>query len=135
MTGAEAKTKWCPAARVLLPVNQTGNRISTAMKAMAERSGRHEAEWYAQQEADCRCIGSGCMAWRWQEELFRRRRHPVDRAQASSVQEPPRPIGLPPSWKWNATYADEGDACWIEPIEEANARRHGYCGLAGAPGT
>ena len=64
LTESEARTKWCPFARVLLPVHQSGNRISTFHKANAE--SERDKEHYAQQERDCCCIASDCMAWRWQ---------------------------------------------------------------------
>ena len=64
MTEAEAMKKWCPFARVLLPVNQSGNRVSTFHKRIAGESDRKH---YEEQEADCKCLASGCMAWRWSE--------------------------------------------------------------------
>lgn len=65
MTEEQAQQKWCPFARVLLPVHQAGNRISTFHKALAAKSGSSDVEHYAQQEADCNCLGSRCMAWRF----------------------------------------------------------------------
>jgi hypothetical protein len=64
-TEEEATQKWCPFARVLLPVNQAGNRVSTFHMQLAEKSGSSDAEHYRRQVADCNCIGSRCMAWRW----------------------------------------------------------------------
>ncbi|MBK8019807.1 MAG: hypothetical protein IPK20_26155 [Betaproteobacteria bacterium] len=65
-TEKEAKTKWCPFTRVLLPVHQSGNRIGTFHKRIADDVDRKH---YEEQEADCKCIGSGCMAWRWEVAL------------------------------------------------------------------
>lgn len=65
MTEAEAKTKWCPMARVLLPVNQAGNRISTFHLTLSDPRDR---EHYEKQRADCNCLGSGCAAWRWKPQ-------------------------------------------------------------------
>ena len=59
---SEALTKWCPLSRVLLPVHQSGNRISTFHKERASTPG--DKEHYAQQERDCLCIASRCMFWR-----------------------------------------------------------------------
>jgi hypothetical protein len=65
VTESEARKKWCPFARVLLPVNQAGNRISTFHLQLAKKSDPRDHEYYLQQEADCNCLGSRCMAWRW----------------------------------------------------------------------
>lgn len=46
MTEEEAKTKWCPFARV----GSEGNRAFDVGNTI---------------QADCHCIGSACMAWRW----------------------------------------------------------------------
>lgn len=64
ITEKDASTKWCPFARVLLPINQAGNRIGTFHKTLTEERDRKH---YEQQEADCNCLGSRCMAWRWIE--------------------------------------------------------------------
>lgn len=130
-TEKEAKTKWCPFARVLLPVRQSGNRIGTFHKRIADDG---EREHYEEQEADCKCIGSGCMAWRWELAPASRVRLPEELAQASTEAEPPRPGNLPESWRWSPSGSDLGEACWSEPIEEASARTRGFCGLASRPG-
>lgn len=69
VTEADAAQRWCPFARVLLPVHQAGNRISTFHKECAQREanrgGPNDLKHYEQQERDCNCIGSRCMAWRW----------------------------------------------------------------------
>jgi hypothetical protein len=66
MTETEATKLWCPFARVLLPINQSGNRISTFHLEMVRKSGNaRDLAHYEQQLADCNCIGSKCMGWRW----------------------------------------------------------------------
>lgn len=80
------------------------------------------------------CIGSSCMAWRWTG------RHPETRfrlcidAPQATIEPDPRPSNIPSSWDW-VPYMDEDDdpAGWIEPQEEASARRLGYCGAFGRP--
>jgi hypothetical protein len=42
-----------------------------------------------------------------------------------------RPANVPESWEF--CPADEDPAAWIEPQEDANARRRGYCAMAGKP--
>lgn len=65
MTEDEAKTKWCPFARVnttaedsvtgrVTGINGGGNRMLTG-------TGFHD------NPAQARCLGSTCMAWRWLE--------------------------------------------------------------------
>jgi hypothetical protein len=51
MTEDEAKTKWCPFVRhpVNMPGYSNGNRFNKPSL-----------------DATCRCIGSRCMAWRWE---------------------------------------------------------------------
>lgn len=51
MTEAEAKTKWCPFARVMLFQPQDGQN-----PAVNRETGNSN------------CIGSGCMAWEWTVE-------------------------------------------------------------------
>lgn len=131
ITEKEAKTKWCPFARVLLPVHQSGNRIGTFHKRIADDVDRKH---YEEQEADCTCIGSGCMAWRWEGNPICYVRLPDDSAHACAETEPPRPASLRDSWRWDSSGAAEGESCWVEPIEEAQARTRGYCGLASTPG-
>ena len=59
MTEDEAKTKWCPFARVAYD-GFNGNRFC------AEEHNR-----IALNPASSRCIGSNCMAWRWKIELLK----------------------------------------------------------------
>lgn len=57
MTEDEAKTKWCPFARLATPDGGV-NRWKQSLP---------EDEPYALNPVPCRCIGHACMAWRWQE--------------------------------------------------------------------
>ena len=87
MTEEEAKTKWCPMGIGLKdfpnsPVGQDNPR---------------------------RCIGSACMAWRWDEEWF---------------QAEVRRQGNANPKRLAADIARELSACGERP---------GYCGLAGKP--
>jgi hypothetical protein len=62
LTETEAAKRWCPFARVSMPSNAAGNRVSSFHKSIASTAG--DRDHYAQQEADCNCIASRCMAWR-----------------------------------------------------------------------
>lgn len=53
MTEKEAKTKWCPFARSLDDGVNVANR-----------------EWVnGRPIAECMCLASNCMAWRWSDEI------------------------------------------------------------------
>ena len=55
MTEAEAKTKWCPQARVLmLASNIPANRIAPIYHDDPQRPAHGSF-----------CLASGCMMWRW----------------------------------------------------------------------
>lgn len=54
MTEDEAKKRWCPFAR-LYNMNRAHEMVSAP-----------EPEWPAQ----CACIASACMAWRWTDPLY-----------------------------------------------------------------
>lgn len=69
MTEAEAKTKWCPFARVVS--SQVGTE--TVFPAANRAAIRHDSgalEFNANPES-ARCIGSACMAWRWTRDALK----------------------------------------------------------------
>jgi hypothetical protein len=77
-----------------------------------------------------RCEGSFCMGWRWSDVAIRYRVRLCNDVLAEH--EPDRPIDLPHDWKFCPTEDGE-PSCWVEPEDEAQKRRTGYCGRAGAP--
>jgi hypothetical protein len=57
MTEEEAKTKWCPYARHAYSTDRfETNPPAVSCNRMLEKE---------QQAEGCNCIGSACMAWRW----------------------------------------------------------------------
>src|SRR5882762_10047069 len=68
-TEDEARKKWCPLTRVAFLGQHVGNRVSTAMLKMCEKSsaqGDHrDLDYTLQQVADTTFIASACMFWRW----------------------------------------------------------------------
>lgn len=58
MTEDEAKTKWCPFARVLIDDGDGGHRTSANRLEMGGEPGP-DLDWPTP-----RCIASECMAWR-----------------------------------------------------------------------
>jgi hypothetical protein len=59
MTEDEAKTKWCPMARVSLP-----HADECGWQGPANRDPYKSSTYNG-----ANCIGSECMAWRWGERL------------------------------------------------------------------
>lgn len=58
MTEEEAKTKWCPFARVGVRWMDSQAASLADLTAVAVNRGENAAE-------QARCLGSACMAWRW----------------------------------------------------------------------
>lgn len=115
MTPNEAKTKWCPFVRVVPASHDWAFNRDKAVDPELRN-----------------CIGPDCAVWRWNGDP------PVCRTWrpenlTRGADEPPRPEGLPASWEWVSTEEDLAP-CWREPVAEADARRPGYCGLAGKDG-
>lgn len=61
MTEAEAKTKWCPFFRA-----SVAKAMSEDVEYATNRDGRYEET--GKGKIDC-CIGSACMAWRWERRM------------------------------------------------------------------
>ena len=125
MTEDEAKTKWCPFARVPFAAVDSGKVPIGAPVSNRTADGTATTTHT--------CFGSACMAFRWGRAVYPKRVSCDDRR---AMTEPSRPSEIPPSWTFEP-YLDEGDdnhsARWVEPQEEANKRHEGYCGLAGKP--
>lgn len=68
-TEEEAKTKWCPFSRV----HQIDNVSSTAINRIADPSGKYDAQGNvpACTPGASLCIGSACMAWRFEPQMWR----------------------------------------------------------------
>ncbi len=93
----QAKTKWCPMAKA--PNDYRGNGDWETV--VANRLPNGDAD------SGCLCLGSGCMAWRWESVPN------PDYVQPHSMVYPPR---LP----------------WENP-PMIKSETHGYCGLGGQP--
>lgn len=107
-TAEKARHLWCPMAR------QTTN---------------HEVA--ANRSDDCNCLAELCGAWRWSQDLPRRK-FIFHADQAATVQPDARPGNIPMNWEFIPFDPSDGDpATWVEPESDAQSRRAGYCGLAG----
>lgn len=72
------------------------------------------------------CRSDECMAWRWADDLKQ-----VAMLAGDARVEPDR---IPPGWTWHPEDDFTGEpAHWMEPMDACQARRRGYCGLAGEP--
>ena len=103
-TEAEAKTKWCPFARMMdFEEFQQGPAAAGVNRFYEEISNAER----------CRCIASTCMAWQWE---------------APKMGDPFH--GLTPD-QW-ADYPELAES-HRQTEREAAANPKGYCGLAGTP--
>lgn len=102
VTEEEAKTKWCPEVRTGFEGDENRDREW-------DGSGTEPVpEHYA-------CIGSKCMAWRWND--------PAVQTVETALGQIPAGEG----WKQDAVRGDYGGLRWSRPI----IPRHGFCGKAG----
>ena len=105
LTELQAAEKWCPHTQLLSPVA-------------------------------CRCIGAQCMSWRWfDDHVWPAFRKVLGNPEAETEAETEgRPSEIPADWEF-VSFSDTGceGAHWREPEAATNARRRGYCGLAGVP--
>lgn len=118
-----AKSKWCPFVRF---------QIGPSNAAWQDTAYTNRGEELNPPKS-VMCIASDCMMWRWRGDkpLFQFEKY---RANKEATVEPvPRPLNIPASWEWIPYNPenDDYDAGWLEPTEEADKRRRGYCGLAG----
>lgn len=76
------------------------------------------------------CDGSLCALWRWDSPM-KQRHCPATNQDAETETDagfkPPHCEG------WEFCPAGDDSACWVEPDEEAAARREGYCGMGSKP--
>ncbi|MEN6540861.1 MAG: hypothetical protein ABFC67_14735 [Mizugakiibacter sp.] len=116
-TGTESRNLWCPMVR-FSPIGEGENyKHSTTRNEFG------------------RCIASQCAMWRWQritgpENGGLRFRQAGNPNAETEEQAGPRPKGCE---TWKFCPPDMDPAGWVEPQANADARREGYCGLAGKP--
>ena len=86
-----------------------------------------------QLEGRAGCAGAQCMAWRWANVTNRHFREAQNPQAATELEAGPRTA--PDSWEFFAfdPAQDVFEAGWLEPRADADARRLGFCGLAGTP--
>lgn len=79
------------------------------------------------------CIASQCAMWRWGTMPAIRLHHCNNQRAMTEDEAGDRHKHVPDSWLFIPDEDGDG-AAWIEPEVEQQARRLGYCGLAGKPG-
>lgn len=137
LTEKEAETKWCPHVRMgsIADSDSTAdqlpayNRVSFVSETLPE---------FLEQQPDkeCTCLGSRCSQWRWADPPSVQQREFTQWDDRQATTEPQRDAypWIPAHWPFvPANETRMTQAHWIEPLDEANARRRGYCGLAGKP--
>lgn len=101
VTEKEAATKWCPHARTIgfhpMGTLVVRNRTTAVSDPTVDQQTREAPP-------ACRCIGSRCMAWRWDYSTHK----------PNVVRVTTRKVGEP-------------------AFEDVGAATSGYCGLAGKP--
>lgn len=109
-TVKQAELLWCPMVRAANGNEANNCTINTDVASFG-------------------CLGDKCMMWRWGAYPIRQtRRCSNKRATIDDPQERLK-FAIPPSWEF---VPDEGDdAIWQESDQELEARRTGFCGLAG----
>lgn len=119
-TEEEARKCWCPFARTPFVLDGQGGSIP------ANRYGSGDAASNAQ------CIASECMAWRWcnTDQPYEYKVTTDDTLDRALV--------VPPGDGWELVrkpeeIEPEDDGRWKVVWRRLNAKRRGYCGLAGAP--
>ncbi len=74
-----------------------------------------------------KCTASSCMAWRFCGEVNRRASIPA--VGFYKVNQPAK------GWKFVSSEDNDGDGdVWVQPIEEWEKSKKGYCGLVGLEG-
>jgi hypothetical protein len=117
----QAESLWCPMARRAPPIAQSSNGWNRGF-------GGH-AGYVNPYDQNAPCIGDKCMMWRWGAYPIKRTKPCTDKR--ATIDDPQERIklGIPPAWEF---IPDEGDdAIWQESDQELEARRAGFCGLAG----
>lgn len=117
-TVKQARETWCPMVRF----NPIGADEAYQTHTTRGDSGSN-------------CIADQCAAWRWEpvtgpangERLWRNAPNPDAHTEDEAGPKPEE------CNRWHFCPCDTLPAGWIEPQSSADARRQGYCGLAGRP--
>lgn len=127
MTEEEAKTKWCPFARSFYWAGTEVNGQAVSVNRYVSEGDEGDGKPHAiptTPHADCLCIGSACMAWRWEPDT---KRGPGPLEEKKLPPGSARELGRRAGFVWvPGKREDEGVTWGLFP-------RIGFCGLAGKP--
>jgi hypothetical protein len=111
-TKVQAAKLWCPMVRHIMGDEGTFNRGSKDNNPanVDVPPGDEPSTYYG-----CHCLADGCAMWQWHMDartLTRALHHPC-----------------PEGWTKYQPDHNPDRSCWLEPQEQADARRTGSCGL------
>lgn len=115
MTEEEAKTKWCPFARVVASLINGDAVSNTQVRNRLVEIEAGQPQVYVETLVGAQCVASACMAWRT-----------TARIPLSVAREIQKELALPLAQAW-----DHAASLFIADGKPDG--EDGYCGLAGAP--
>jgi hypothetical protein len=127
-TEKEASSIWCPMTRSAGFL--TKSKIGPAVNRIHQGENGAQIDCDGSPQPYAVCIASKCAMWRCAEPIRCRVIQPEEWPD-TYAHEPARPENVPKSWAWEPGDGDPPG--WVEPEHEAQARRRGFCGLAGNP--
>lgn len=122
----EASALWCPMTRSAGFIGK--GKIGPAVNRIHQSETGVEIDCDDSPQPYSTCIGPKCAMWRWAEPIRIRVIAP-EKWPENDAHVPERPAHIPESWTWEPGDGDPPG--WVEPKDEAQARRLGFCGLAG----
>lgn len=131
-TPEQAKSLWCPMVRH----NDSSGVFNRAIYDVNPVNANLQFKRVEVQTMDkygCHCISNQCAMWRT-GEFPKARSCQAKNAMALEEEDAGYPRPDYPAVFWAHDEADGGTACWTETHDSIEARRPGYCGLAGRPG-
>lgn len=140
LTEEEAKTKWCPFARVIVSYDDVVQQPVAFNRYHDNKTGKSYPNF-----TSAHCIASACAAWRWERgtgsSIVRTKDEMIRRDDGSVYFRPVPPDGDGWYQQWvdskHANRRETGFTDWIRShgTEEFTwgSPRKGHCGLAGEP--
>jgi hypothetical protein len=122
-TPEQAKTLWCPMTRLIVHDGTDG------LLAVFNRAAKEPDKVTLPPQTAC--LSNQCAMWR-QGPWPGARKMKAENLLAESEDEAGERPGYPAIF-WSCSENGDGAASWVETHASIEARRPGYCGIAGAP--